>query len=134
MAENLSFDTTFLIDFQRERALRNETGPAHGFLRASGDTHLSLSPVALGEFAEGFESTDDDVLRLVRETHEILVLDEAVGLVYAQVVRRLRSEGRLIGTNDLWIAATSIRYDLPLVTADREHFSRIPGLRLRSYR
>lgn len=88
----------------------------------------------LGEFVEGFERTDDAILRLVRDTHEILVLDEEVGLVYGQVVRGLRAQGRLIGTNDLWIAATSMRYDLPLVTADREHFSRIPGLRVRAYR
>lgn len=42
--EALIFDTTFLIDFQRERSAASE-GPAHGFLRenAEADHPLTLS-------------------------------------------------------------------------------------------
>lgn len=132
MAERLSFDTSFLIDFQRER-VRGE-GPAHDFLRAREGAHLCLSAVALGEFSEGFKDSDHEIVRLLRETHEVLAVDEEVGLVYARTTRRLRAEGRLIGTNDLWIAATALRYEVPLVTANPGHVSRVPALEVRAYR
>jgi len=134
VAEKLSFDTSFLIDFQRERVGGGERGPAHDFLRAREGAHLCLSAVALGEFAEGFEDPEHALIRLLRETHEVLPVDEEVGMLYARVTRRLRAEGRLISANDLWIAATALRHEMPLVAANQEHFGRVPALQLRTYR
>jgi tRNA(fMet)-specific endonuclease VapC len=135
MAQRLSFDTSFLIDFQRERARGGGRGPAHDFLRGREGAHLCLSAVALGEFTEGFDDPAHEIVRLLRDTHEVLPVDEEVALVYAGVARKLRrAEGQLIGANDLWIAATALRYELPLVAADREHFGRVPALQLRTYR
>jgi len=51
MADRLSFDTFFLIDFQRERT-QGDGGPAQGFLRSNESARLCLSGVALCEFAE----------------------------------------------------------------------------------
>jgi len=39
-----------------------------------------------------------------------------------------------IGTNDQWIAAASIRHELPLVTANVAEFSRVDGLEVLPYR
>ncbi len=133
MAERLTFDTSFLIDFQRERT-RAEDGPAHAFLRANKEAVLCLSSVALGEFAEGFATADHPLVDLVRTAHELVPVDEAIALEYGRLTRRLRSEGRLIGTNDLWIAATALRHGLPLVADNARHFGRVDGLDLRSYR
>lgn len=36
--------------------------------------------------------------------------------------------GRVVHTNDLWIAVCAIRHSLPLVTHNRKHFEGIPGL------
>jgi predicted nucleic acid-binding protein len=41
--------------------------------------------------------------------------------------------GTLIGSNDLWIAATALEHSLPLVTRDIDHFRRIPDLQLIGY-
>jgi predicted nucleic acid-binding protein len=30
--------------------------------------------------------------------------------------------------NDLWIAATAIRYSIPLLSNNRRHFEEVPGL------
>lgn len=132
----MSLDTTFLIDLQRER-LRGESdepvGPAHRFLRRSPDAELFLSVVALGEFAEGFASVEHPIVRTVRERHTLLPIDEECALVYAGAVRDLRSRGMLIGTNDLWIGASSLRYQLPIVTANIDHFRRIEGLEVIGY-
>lgn len=53
---------------------------------------------------------------------------------YGELYRYLRQRGSLIGTNDLWIAATALVYGMPLVTRNVEHFERVPGLELVEYR
>ena len=133
MAGRLSLDTSFLIDLQRERAA-GEPGPAHALLERDPEVELFLSTVALGEFAEGFEDPDHPVLRLARELHVLLPIDEQTAMEYGRITRELRAEGRLIGSNDLWIAAASVRHDLPLATADAAGFGRVEGLELVVYR
>lgn len=134
MAGIVAFDTTFLIDLQRERARDRSNGPAHRFLEQDPERELHLSAAALGEFGEGFDDSDDPVLRIVRESHVLLETDEETALAYGRITRRLRAEGRLIGTNDLWIAAASIRHGIPLVTANTRDFTRIEGLDVVVYR
>lgn len=129
--EPLSFDTTFLIELQREKA-RSGDGPAHEFLRLNRSSPVRISATVLGEFAEGFKAGDrrlDDL----RRSFSILPIDTEVALRYGILCRTLRAKGELIGTNDLWIAATSLRYDLPLVTGNSSHFRRIAGLRMIAY-
>ena len=151
MAERVAFDTMFFIDLQRERsawhrdrkregaAQRERSrgdvlGPAHRFLAAAPDRELYLSPTALGEFAEGFDNPEHPLLRAVRDQYHLLPIDELTALVYGRIARALRLAGQMIGTNDLWIAATSTRYALPLVTANTAQFARVSGLELISYR
>lgn len=141
MADRVAFDTTFLIDLQRERsdARRQrghgaEAGPAHRFLAVDPDRELYLSPTALGEFAEGFADPEDALLRNVRDQYLLLPIDERTALAYGRIARALRRAGQLIGANDLWIAATSVRYALPLVTANTAQFGRVTGLEVISYR
>lgn len=134
MAGLVAVDTTFLIDLQRERAQGHADGPAHRFLAEDSDRELHLSTTALGEFSEGFDDPDHPVLRAVRELHVLLVTDEPTALAYGRITRRLRAEGRLIGTNDLWIAAASLRHGIPLVTANTREFGRVQGLEVLAYR
>ena len=134
MARPLSVDTSFLIDLQRERAQGTTHGPAHEFLRSRLDVELQVSAIALGEFAEGFRDPDHPVLRAVRERLVLQGVDEETAMVYGKVTRTLRAEGRLIGANDLWIGVSSLRYGLPLVTADVSAFMRIEGLEVVGYR
>lgn len=128
----LSFDTTFLIDLQRER--REGGGPAHDFLRAHRDEVAYLSVVAYGEYAEGFSDRSVAAFLSVVESFELLSIDRTTADRYAEVARELRCEGKLIGANDLWIATVALQHDLPVVTANEDHFSRVPGLRVVGYR
>lgn len=133
MAPKLSIDTSFLIDLHREHR-RKARGPAHAFLETNPGIRLCICSIALGEFAEGFVHGNDPLVQMVRQTHEVLPIDEPTALVYAQIARKLRTTGRLIGTNDLWIAASAVRHGVAVVTADVAHFTRIDELQVRSYR
>jgi len=130
--ESLIFDTTFLIDFQRERT-GNSSGGAHEFLEAHADAGAYLPVTAYGEFAEGFTNRMDRAFLSVVESFELLPVTRTVADAYAAIVRKLRARGRLIGTNDLWIAATAVDKNWPLVTRNTAEFARVAGLQLRSY-
>lgn len=71
---------------------------------------------------------------MVRELHVLLPIDEETALTYGHLTRHLRGRGDLLGANDLWIAASTLRHGLPLVTADAADFRRVPELELVAYR
>jgi tRNA(fMet)-specific endonuclease VapC len=132
MADALSFDTTFLIDIQREHRAGMK-GPAHALVEAEADSGFWLSAVALGEFAAGFPRDDHPVLSEVRRHFRIVPIDEDVALVYRRLFRVLKEQGALIGGNDLWIAAAAIHCGTPLATRNVDEFRRVPGLRIVAY-
>ena len=57
----------------------------------------------------------------------------AVALTYAGLSRELRHQGRPIGSNDTWIAATALAHQVPLLTRNIGHFERVAGLEIREY-
>jgi predicted nucleic acid-binding protein len=60
--------------------------------------------------------------------------DAQMGRLGSQIRRHLRQNGCLIGDFDILIAATAIQMGEPLVTANIEHFKRVPGLECIAYR
>jgi tRNA(fMet)-specific endonuclease VapC len=129
--ESLIFDTTFLIDFQRERS--GSLGGAHAFLEDHAEAVAYLPVTAYGEFAEGFPDRTNAAFLSVVESFELLPVTRAVADTYADVARVLRTKGKLIGSNDLWIAATALERELALVTRNTAEFSRVPGLKIKGY-
>ena len=129
--EPLIFDTTFLIDFQKERKRGRDR--AYRFLERKAEAYAYLPIVAYGEYAEGFASLSDPAFVSVVESYEIIELSRPIAERYAALIRELRAQGQLIGTNDLWIAATALHRDWPLVTRNLDHFARIDGIQLMTY-
>ncbi len=60
---------------------------------------------------------------------EVLYHDLETAEFYAFIVSSLKKKGQPIPTNDIWIAATSLRHGLALATSDK-HFKEIDGLML----
>jgi tRNA(fMet)-specific endonuclease VapC len=54
----------------------------------------------------------------------------ATARAYGQARALLESAGRRLADADLQIAATSLLYDLELVTGNVKQFRRVPGLRI----
>ncbi len=131
--EGVAVDTTFLIDLQREMERKNYDRGATRYLRQNLNTTFFLPVVALGEFLEGFETPSSP--RAMEIAAEMLPLDVTADVAgtYSSLARELRMAGRLIGTNDLWIGCTAKVNDLPILTRNVEHFSRISGLEIVNY-
>jgi len=97
---------------------------------------LWIPLVVLGELRTGFalgarEKANEENLKsfLARDSVEILFPDEETTFYYAKVNETLRRRGKPIPTNDMWIAAQALQYNLTLDTRDH-HFQHVPKLKL----
>lgn len=125
-------ETTFLIDLERELR-RGENGPAQAFLEAHPTALLHVTFTVAGELAAGLPPQDRARWEEFLRPFEVLPSTADVCWKYGQVYRYLKANGLLIGTNDLWIGATALANDQPLVTRNTREFARIPGLTVLGY-
>ena len=126
------FDTTFLIDYERE-VKRNRPAAAHAFLTQHPNVPLYISIIAVGEFAEGFDPAQQPDCWLCLRHYTVLDLTRDIAWRAGQIARQLRASGQTIGDSDILIAATALHHGLPLVTGNSQHFQRIAGLQLIGY-
>ena len=64
---------------------------------------------------------------------DILPFDAAAGIRYGEIRQALTERGRVIGANDLLIAAHARSVDATLVTNNEREFGRVPGLRMENW-
>ncbi len=62
-----------------------------------------------------------------------LPFDTACVPRYAEIRDHLERQGKVIGGNDLMIAAIALTHDLTLVTNNGQEFKRVPGLRVEDW-
>jgi tRNA(fMet)-specific endonuclease VapC len=98
---------------------------------------LLLSTIVLGELYYGaYNSTRVDKnlanIESLIERSTLVVSDAATANVYGQIKHHLRSKGRPIPENDLWLAAIAKRFGFVLVSRDR-HFSHVDGLAVETW-
>lgn len=132
MGRSLILETTFLIDLEREHH-RGSPGPAVAFLESNGDARLYLPFIVAGELAAGISMRDRARWEAFLAPFYVLPSTAEVSWHYGRTYRHLQDNGRLIGANDLWIAAAGLAYRMPVVTRNMEHFRRVPGLDVESY-
>ena len=132
MESKLILETTFLIDLEREK--HRGAGSAVRFLEDHKKFQLYLTHTVCGEIAAGMPMSDRARWSAFVRPFCVLPWTSEIDWHYGTVYRYLQKNGQLIGANDLWIAATALAHDLPLVTANTAHFQRVPGLRFLEYR
>jgi len=124
------FDSGFLIHASGQRG-RRERSAAERFLRAHLDAPLYTSRVCWAEYAEGCLSPAEVQAGLHLFT--VIEIGENIAWTASRLGRELRTAGRHIGDNDIWIAATALAFSLPLVSRNVRHFDRVAGLQIVSY-
>jgi predicted nucleic acid-binding protein len=132
MGGGMILETTFLVDVERE-LIRKTNGPAQRFLADNPASPLFITFTVAGELAAGPPLSERSRWEALVEPFKILVCTADVCWEYGEAFRYLRTNGRLIGSNDLWIAATAIAFQMPLVTRNLRHFARVPRLQVLSY-
>lgn len=129
---DLILDTNFVIAAERE-AKRSLPGPADAFLTTHGQDAFFITFTVAGELACGQSASPiSDWKRLCRP-YAIFPWTLDVSWQYGELYHHLAKAGAMIGTNDLWIAATAIVHGAPLVTNNTGEFCRVPGLSLMGF-
>ena len=132
MGRALILETTFLIDLEREH-LRGVSTGAVDFLVKEERTRLYLPAIVAGELAAGASMANRSKWEAFLAPFFLLPVTPDVAWEFGRAARHLRGVGQLIGTNDLWIAATALANRMPVVTRNVEHFRRVPHLEVETY-
>jgi len=69
----------------------------------------------------------------LRIHYPVIEWEIGISRQYGLLFRNLKNEGKISGTNDLWIAATALTQDLTVVTRNLDEFSKVPGLEVVGY-
>ena len=134
----IHFDTTFLIDLQRELA-RERLGPAFEFLEELDDREiLRVSVFVVAELRLGAElvrKPDKAHAEIDEMLSGLLVSypNDAFATRYARETAAIKRSGGSVDKMDLLIGTAALLDDAPLVTRNVKDFSRVPGLRVLSY-
>lgn len=93
---------------------------------------VTVGELYFGAKRRGWGGRRMEALNLFLKTVAIIPYDRDVCLTYAEIKAACEDKGKIIGANDLWIAACAVYHELPLVSNNFRHFDGIPGLTLRS--
>lgn len=109
---------------------------ARQYLRAFG--HFTFSLITRYEILRGLKArrTTRQIACFEQRCQQSVVLpitDEII-IQAADLYALLHQEGQLISDADILIAATALKHNLVMVTENVDHFRRIPGLRIESWR
>jgi tRNA(fMet)-specific endonuclease VapC len=132
VAEGLILETTFLIDLEREAAAERE-GPAQRFLAERAAEPVFVTFTIVGELASGHAPADRADWERFVAPFAVLQFTNEVAWEYGRLDQYLRTNGMMIGTNDLWISATALAFDRGVVTRNTREYQRVPGLTVVGY-
>ena len=121
-----------VLDSSAYSNLKRGHGPIAGLVRSS--TAILVPFVVIGELLYGFRN-GSRLERNVRELHAFLdnprVAVPPMTLTtadrYSRIATALRTKGRPIPSNDIWIAAHAMETGADLVSCDH-HFGEVDGL------
>ena len=99
---------------------------------------VAMSAITYGELCFGAEKSSKakesrHILAQLVALIPVLPLDEAASVQYGKIRQHLQASGKIIGNNDLWIAAHALANKLILVTNNVVEFERAPGLRIENW-
>ena len=99
--------------------------------------YIGINLTVYGELLAGFKlgSREKENLRELEmfintSRVELILHSVETAVFYAKIFKDLKTSGKPIPTNDIWIAATAMEHGLALMTYDK-HFTTIPGLMLK---
>ena len=120
-------DTKVLIWLERETR-QGIPGVGTAFFESLTGTRICITPTIAGEIACGVSMSGREAWEKFLLPFELLSIEVEAAWHYGEQYRALASRGELIGSNDLWIAATALANELPVATGNAKEFERVQGL------
>ena len=99
---------------------------------------MLMSVITYGELYYGASKSNQRakaLAQLARTVQDIPVedLDSTASEAYGMIRAALEKQGRVIGNNDLWIAAHAMALDVTLATNNDREFLRVTGLSVENW-
>ena len=99
------------------------------------DHLLAISFITVGELYFGAEKGNwgeirRKALEAILRNFVIIPYDHEIARCYGRLVAERQRAGRPISLNDAWIAACTVRHDVPLVTHNPKDFESITALQI----
>lgn len=99
---------------------------------------VGMSTITYGELFYGAEKSQHPkkTLHILEELIGLippLPISTEAGKYYGKIRSHLEIHGKMIGNNDLWIAAHALTLGITLVTNNLKEFTRIPHLKLENW-
>jgi tRNA(fMet)-specific endonuclease VapC len=100
---------------------------------------IAIPSIVVAELEFGAAYSDDYAKRRkqyleVIAPYKIIVFSEKEAVAYGKIREQLTKNGKLIGPNDMLIAATALANNAVLVTHNTDEFSRVEGLMIEDWR
>ena len=121
--ERVLIDTSILIDHLRKGDKDRTT-----FFRAAQRFDCLVSAITEFEFRVGSTAANRDFVSALLDLTPVLPFDSPCVRAAAGIYGDLRAVNRMIALPDLFIAATAVAHDLPLLTLNLTHFERVSTL------
>lgn len=117
-------DTSIIIDYLRKKNKKKSQ-----FYKSVGNYTLFVSTITLFEFFAGAkdERKRQDIDNIM-EYVKILPFTKNTAKKSGEIHQSLKNKNKLIEIKDLFIAATALSHNLPLMTLNVKHFDRIEDL------
>ena len=131
----LLIDASVLIKYERGRL------DLEARLSPRAEEELFLSVVTASELLHGVHRAKDTAIKAKRsafveavlERFPLLPIDLATARTHSRISADLSAQGKVIGPNDLWLAAACLTHNLAIATGNVREFVRVPGLVVESW-
>jgi tRNA(fMet)-specific endonuclease VapC len=99
---------------------------------------LIMSAITYGELHHGANKSNQrerTLMQLAKLIQYVPVesISPDAAQAYGEIRALLEMQGRVIGNNDLWIAAHAVTLDVTLATNNEREFERIPGITVENW-
>jgi tRNA(fMet)-specific endonuclease VapC len=84
--------------------------------------------LCVAEVEQGVRPGEEERTRALLRSLPTLAIDREIAERAGEIVRTLRTQGETIGLADALIASACLIHEMPLVTLNVRHFSKVPGL------
>jgi len=118
-------DTTILIDFFRKKNKKKAT-----LFKIQQSHQIYASTITEFEFLAGVKDESVFSLKYFFSKINLLSFDSNAARKASSIYQDLKSRNMLIEFRDIFIAATAMANNLSISTLNKEHFSRIEGLKI----
>ena len=128
----------YLLDTNVISALMKQPqGPLAARISALEPNVVATSIIVACELRYGARRKDSrrltDQLEKILQSIDVLPLEETVDHHYAEIRTSLEQSGKVIGANDMLIAAHALALDATLITGNLREFERVPTLRVENW-